>query len=64
MIAIEATGASHPERWMNALQSMIWDTIMDPLWHERNNIKYRKDNAYDVADDERLAARIVWYVEH
>ena len=37
---------------------------MDPLWHERNDIKHRKDNAYDVVDDERLAARIVWYVEH
>ena len=64
MTAIEAAGASHPERQMNALQSMIWDTIMDPLWHEQNDIKYRKDNAYDVEDDERLAARIVWYVEH
>ena len=37
---------------------------MDPLWHERNNIKHRKDNASDVVDNERLAARIVWYVEH
>ena len=59
MTAIEAAGASHPERRMNALQSMIWDMIMDPLWHERNDIKHRKDNAYDVVDDERLAVRIV-----
>ena len=37
---------------------------MDPLWQERNDIKHRKDNAYDAADDERLTVRIVWYVEH
>ena len=46
------------------LQRMMWDKIMDLLWQDRNDIKHRKDNAYDVVDDERLAARIVWYVEH
>ena len=64
MTAIEAVGSSHPERRMNALQCMIWDTITDPLWQERNDIKHQKDNVYDAADDEMLTARIVWYVEH
>ena len=43
---------------------MIWDTIIDSLWQECNEIKHQKDNKYNVADDERLSARIVWYVEH
>ena len=38
MTAISAAGSSHPERRMNTLQHMIWDTIMDPLWQERNTI--------------------------
>ena len=49
---------------MNTLLRLVWDTIMDPLWQERNEIKHNKDNEYDAADDERLSARIVWYVEH
>ena len=57
--AIEAMGVSHPEQRMNTLQQMIWDTIMDPLWQERNNIKHWKDNAYGVVDDKRLAAGIL-----
>ena len=64
MTAIEAAGSSHPERRMNKLQRMIWDTIINPLWQERNDIKHQKDNVYDAADDERLTARIVRYVEH
>ena len=64
MAAIEAAGSSHPERRMNMLQRMIWDMIMDPLWQERNDIKPRKDNAYDAEEDHRLTARIVWYVDH
>ena len=37
---------------------------MDPLWQERNDMKHRKDNAYDAEDDQWLTARIVWYVDH
>ena len=43
---------------------MIWDTILNPLWQERNEIKHQEGNKYNVADDERLSARIVCYVEH
>ena len=62
--AIEKAGASHPERRMNTLLRLVWDTIMDPLWQERNEIKHSKDNKYNAVDDERLSARIVWYVDH
>ena len=64
MRAIEKAGTSHPERRMNTLLRSVWDTIMDPLWKERNEIKHNKDNEYDAVDDERLSARIIWYVEH
>ena len=37
---------------------------MDPLWQERNNIKHRKDSAYDAVDDERSTARIGCYVDY
>ena len=49
---------------MNTLLRLVWDTIMDPLWQERNEIKHNKDNEYNAADDERLSVRIVWYVDH
>ena len=48
---------------MNTLQHMIWDTILDSLWQECNEIKHRKDNEYNAADDKGLSARIVWYIE-
>ena len=60
---MEKVGASHPERRMNILQCMISDTILGPLWQERNEIKHRKDNEYNAADDKGLSARIVWHVE-
>ena len=43
---------------------MVWDTILDPLWQEWNETKHRKDNEHNAAEDERLSARIVWYVDH
>ena len=43
---------------------MAWDTTLDPLWQDRNKIKQKKDNEYNAAEDERLSARIVWYVDH
>ena len=39
MAAIEAAGALHPKRRINMLQRMTCDTIMEPLWQERNDIK-------------------------
>ena len=65
MRAIEKAGASHPEQRINTLLlRMVWDTIMNPLWQERNKIKHNKDNAYNAAEDERLSGRTVCYVDH
>ena len=64
MTAKEILGASHPECRMNTLQRMTWDTIMDPLWQEHNDMKHWKDNTYDAVKDERPTERIVWYVDH
>ena len=64
MTAVEKVGAPHLEQRMNTIQCVIWDTILDPLWQEHNEIKHWKDSKYNVADDERLSGRIVWYVEY
>ena len=32
MSAIEATGVQNPERRMDALQLMLWDDVVTPLW--------------------------------
>ena len=49
---------------MNTLQCMVWDTILDPLWQEQNEIKHRKYNEYNAAEDEQSSTRIVPYVDH
>ena len=42
MTAMEESGAPHPDRCMDTLQHLIWDTVTDPLWHERNEIINRR----------------------
>ena len=62
--AIAATGASHPERKMTALQGLVWDTIVDPLWATRNDILHRQQNNFDAVEQERMAERMIWYSQH
>ena len=64
MTAIAKSGVAHPDRQMITLQRLIWDTIMDPLWQERNKIMHQNKNEYNGAEDERFSGRIIWYVEH
>ena len=37
---------------------------MDILWQEHKEIKRRKDNKFNAADDEHLSTRIAWYTNH
>ena len=62
--AIAATGAKHPERKADALQRLIWDTIVDPMWAARNDILHRQKNHFDAIDEERMAERMQWYMRH
>ena len=61
---IEESGISHPDRRMNTLQRLIWDTVTYPLWQARNEIIQRSKNKYNSIEDECLLERIIWYVEH
>ncbi len=64
MTALENAGVEHPDRKMNALQRLIWSDFVTPIWTERNDILHRRANTYKTADDERMAERIIWYVDH
>ena len=62
--AIKSTGARQPERKMNALLRLVWDGIVLPLWHQRNDIMHQKENKNREKEDSSLAEKIQWYVAH
>lgn len=62
--AIKDYECSQPDRAMNALQRMVWDSIVDPLWKVQNDILHRLQNNFDAVEEERMAERLVWYSLH
>ena len=64
MDALEENGVDKPERKMEALQLMLWDVVVQPLWHTRNHILHRTQNKHHAVESERLGERIKWYVKH
>ena len=65
MTAIEELGVPHPDMcMMNTLQHLIYNTVTDLVWQERNEIMHRSKNKYNAIEDARLLERINWYVEH
>jgi len=64
MTAMRDAGVKKPERQMNKLQQMIWETWCKPIWSTRNRILHGPDSKYFVAYDKGLSERIVWYQDH
>ena len=62
--AIKATGAKNPEQKMDALQRLMWDDVVSPLWSVRNDIMHRKENKHQEQEDRSLTEKISWYVQH
>ena len=62
--AIKATGAKNPEQKMDALQRLMWDDVVSPLWSVRNDIMHRKENKHQEQEDRSLTEKISWYVKH
>ena len=46
---------------MNALQWMIWEDLVNPMWKERNSILHNEDNYHNVVEDRKLTEKIKWY---
>ena len=40
MDTLELAGVKEPERKMNALQALVWDTLVDPIWQQRNTLQH------------------------
>ena len=49
---------------MNIVQWLLWDTLLDQLWQQRNEIVHREHNKYNAVENKQLAERIEWYVTH
>jgi hypothetical protein len=49
---------------MDALQKMVWNLIVGPLWLQRNDILHRQKNNFDAVEEEWMAERLVWYSLH
>ena len=61
--AIKATGAKHPERKMDALQLLVWEDVVLPLWYVRNNILHRGTNKNNERECKQLTEKITWYLD-
>ena len=62
--AIAATGARHPDRLADTMLRLIWDEIIDPMWATRNDILHRQQNNFDAVEQEQMAERMQWYIQH
>ena len=62
--AIDAMGVSKPDRAMDAMLRLLWEDVLTPLWHTRNDILHRNNNKFKEVEGTRLAERIQWYIEH
>ena len=59
--ALENAGCKHPERQMNALQKIIWEEWVRPIWETRNQLMYDHLNRFNAAEERELNARMKWY---
>ena len=62
--AIEASGSNHPERRMATLQRLIWAEWVEPIWKTRNDILHGGTNQTNREENDRLAERMLWYMNH
>ena len=44
MDALELAGVKNPERKINTLQALMWDTISEPIWQQRNKLQHAAEN--------------------
>ena len=49
---------------MNALQDIIWTEIIDPIWHEQNDIKNGKTGVHDEKEAETLNNKMKWLIDY
>ena len=52
------------ERRMDALQRMVWEVVINPLWLQRNDLLHKQKNRYHNMESEKLGERIAWYTKH
>ena len=51
MNALELVGVKNPERKINTLQALVWDTVVDPIWQQRNKLQHATENEYNKKDN-------------
>lgn len=62
--AMDTLGVSKPDRTMDSMLRLLWEDVLTPLWHTRNEILHRNNNKFKEVEGTRLAERIQWYIEH
>ena len=64
MDALELAGVKNLERKMNTLQALVWDTIAEPIWQQKNKLQHSAENKYTKRDGEQLDTKMLWILEH
>ena len=49
---------------MDALQHLVWDDVVQPLWHTRNDILHGMENKHKERKESSLMEKISWYVRY
>ena len=60
----EDLGAKHPQSTMERILSIMWDTINEQMWAERNEIKHNKESKTIEHESSQQIDQLEWYVRH
>ena len=64
MDALELAGVKNLERKISTLQALVWDTVAEPIWQQRNKLQHAAENEYTKRDGEQLDTQMLWILEH
>ena len=59
MDALELAGVHNPEQKINALQALVWYTVVDPIWQQRSKLQHAPENEYNKKDNAQSHGKIL-----
>jgi len=57
-------GSKNPQTTMERLLTLLWDTVTEQLWAERNQIKHSKESKTLEHDKSQQIDQLLWYLRH
>jgi hypothetical protein len=62
--ALEELKVDQPERKMEKILAILWDSLCEEIWMTRNGIRHSKENCVSSDELETMAEKLAWYRRH